>query len=1269
MVAIRTVFFLLLPVVCAGASSTTSPFIYIDSIASGATISGTTSIAGWAIDSNTSVGPAINTVQIQVDGSVVGTATYGQSRIDVCVAYPGRAGCPNVGFTYQLNAASLSSGSHTVTAIATAADGTTGSYSTTVRIASQSQSQPLPSVYIDSIAPGSTVTGTVAVSGWAIDNMTAAVGVGVGSVQIQVDGSTVGTATYGANRADVCTAFPGRTGCPNVGFTYQLNTASLSTGNHTITAIASDTNTPPASGSYSIIVKVSPQPPPSVYIDSLSSGAAVSGTVTVSGWAIDNVTTVGTTIGQVQIQVDGSTVGTATYGANRGDVCAVYPGRPGCPNVGFTYQLNTASLSAGTHIITAIATDTDSTPDSGSYAIPIKVTALPQPTISIDSPTPGSTISGTTTVSGWTLDNQSVVAAAIAGVQVQVDGVTVGSATYGIPRADACAVYPGRLGCPNVGFTYQLNAASLSAGTHTIGVLATATDGSTASSSVSVTVHSSPSITINGPSTCQEAQVCTYTTSGGTPPYNYSMVAGSVGSINAGTGAYTAPAHVVPKQTVNGCQALPNNNIFNTRIDNLPVHPNSALWMSNIDVGSNVFSAGLRIAGSTVLSTDPSVPMNFVYTPQANTNFIFQPFPDRVSQAGAAWTAPSFMPSVDNHYFTTYRDTCQQQENYQYYQTGAYTFYPAANSASGIVYSLESNQLAGVGTDAAGLPIAPLSVHQDELLAAAAGNLDAIQHAARFTLDSLSIAAGRLVWPAQAVTSGGFCQGPATVQGFVWSITGNGSTTVTTSAGNGFKPGWPAGMTIIIDNVNYTVVSVSSDGLSMVVSGAISPGTHSMSAPDSNCPPYGTRFRLKASYQFPGYLPNCDTACQNVVQAVIRQQQRYGVVLADAGTSWGFDSDGGITSYSIAIAAEQLTCNVANCLFNGLIGNASNYEIVDESSLQTSQNQGAPSSSWMEAKLGNPYVTPQDAAVIKVTDAASATTYYSVALQGVGVGISRPNEVVMAGAAPFSIQAWVTGTSNPGYTCSLSPSGGAYGTITSGCLYTPAPASQVTALTNTTVTITANADSGATRTVILQIVPLARDGNLYISLGKQSGLPFGVFPTYTDNNGIVWWNDMPQGLPINLFPEGGSVVTSVYEPTWSDYAGTNAYAVSSPQIYWTWFGGFNDNHFRIHVPNGQVTGTVLSANGGANALNMVGFSFDCNGQPVIGQTDLYSFTGSLYVGRPMTCTENVTDGVLHMVVRRQGVDYGNYSLCALACYQPSVFTFGNTAAGLVVSTR
>jgi len=573
--------------------------------------------------------------------------------------------------------------------------------------------------------------------------------------------------------------------------------------------------------------------------------------------------------------------------------------------------------------------------------------------------------------------------------------------------------------------------------------------------------------------------------------------------------------------------------------------------------------------------------------------------------------------------------------------------------------------------------LSPLMVHQEELLAAAAGNIDAIRHAARLTLDTASIGSTSFVWPAQASTSGGFCQGPPASPGYVWTITGNGTTTVTTQPGNGFKL-WPAGTTVTIDGTAYTVVSVQIPDsnavfaaigyyLSMTVSSPVSAGSHTMTTPGTNCAPYGTRLRLKSSFTWPAYLPNCDTACQNVVQAIVRQQQRYGVILADAGSAWGFDSDGGLTSYSIGIADRQLGCEASQCLFNGLLGNESNYEVVDESSLHTNQTQNGKDQTWMEAKLGNPYVTPDDAVVVQVTDSMSATAYYSVALQGVAIGVPHPNEVVMAGASPFQITPWITGTSNKGYTCSLAPSGGTNGTITNTCLYSPPSAGAVSTLTNTTVTITSAADSAITRNVIIQIIPLSSDGKMHISLGKLYGLPF-YFPTYTDKAGVVWWNDMAQGLPISLFPDeiGG---TSAAPPfvTFSNYPGTEAYALSSPEIYGAWMSGYNDHHFRIHVPNGPVAGTVLPANGGAGSPNVAGFSFDCNGSPIIGTTDLYSFTGGLYVGRPLTCSQTVTDGVLHMVVRLQGVDFGNHG-CGTACYASTSTGVGNLLAGVVVST-
>ena len=102
-------------------------------------------------------------------------------------------------------------------------------------------------------------------------------------------------------------------------------------------------------------------------------------------------------------------------------------------------------------------------------------------------------------------------------------------------------------------------------------------------------------IKITGPSTCPQGQVCQYEATRGKAPYVFSMVPGSVGSIDPSTGAYTAPAHVVPKQVINGCQGLPNNSVINTRVDALAVHPKNRLWMSNVDPAYVLFTSGMRI--------------------------------------------------------------------------------------------------------------------------------------------------------------------------------------------------------------------------------------------------------------------------------------------------------------------------------------------------------------------------------------------------------------------------------------------------------------------------------------------------------------------------------------------------------------------------------------------------------------------------------------------------------------------------------------------------
>ena len=138
---------------------------------------------------------------------------------------------------------------------------------------------------------------------------------------------------------------------------------------------------------------------------------------------MDNAAAVGTAISSVQIKVDGTVVGTATYGLSRPDVCAVYPGRPGCPNVGYSYSLNTSSLSAGTHTITVTATDSDATPDCGSSSVTVNGPRRRPFTLM-----PGARGDGIGHRDDfrWALDNAAAVGTAISSVQVKVDGTVVG---------------------------------------------------------------------------------------------------------------------------------------------------------------------------------------------------------------------------------------------------------------------------------------------------------------------------------------------------------------------------------------------------------------------------------------------------------------------------------------------------------------------------------------------------------------------------------------------------------------------------------------------------------------------------------------------------------------------------------------------------------------------------------------------------------------------------------------------------------------------------
>lgn len=128
---------------------------------------------------------------------------------------------------------------------------------------------------------------------------------------------------------------------------------------------------------------------PTVVEQSPVSGALLYGAVTVTGYALDSFSG-GTAISSVQVWLDGSYVTTATYGISNPSACTPYPTAPGCPNVGFTYEFNTSSVTPGSHTLDFYALDSSTPANIGTatFQFTALTSALPPPYVFGSGPGP-----------------------------------------------------------------------------------------------------------------------------------------------------------------------------------------------------------------------------------------------------------------------------------------------------------------------------------------------------------------------------------------------------------------------------------------------------------------------------------------------------------------------------------------------------------------------------------------------------------------------------------------------------------------------------------------------------------------------------------------------------------------------------------------------------------------------------------------------------------------------------------------------------------------
>lgn len=196
-----------------------------------------------------------------------------------------------------------------------------------------------------------------------------------------------------------------------------------------------------------------------------------------------------------------------------------------------------------------------------------------------------------------------------------------------------------------------------------------------------------------------------------------------------------------------GCEIFPQNNYWNTPIDELPVHAFSSAWINTIgatrgfhmDFGSGTWDGGPIgipyniVAGSTVTNYT----VDFYYPDESDAG----PYPIPNS--------PNIEHGSDHHILIIDTEDCTLYEIYDAWKQGGQWF-----GGSGAIWDLSSNALrpnTWTSADAAGLPILPGLARYEEILAGE------INHALRFTTNCT---ANYYIWPARHVAQSGGCSNP-----------------------------------------------------------------------------------------------------------------------------------------------------------------------------------------------------------------------------------------------------------------------------------------------------------------------------------------------------------------------------------------------------------------------------------------------------------------------------------------------------------------------------
>lgn len=654
------------------------------------------------------------------------------------------------------------------------------------------------------------------------------------------------------------------------------------------------------------------------------------------------------------------------------------------------------------------------------------------------------------------------------------------------------------------------------------------------------------------------------------------------GSINSGTGLYTAPSNVVAQHTYGGMQLLPNNDVYNTRIDSLPVNSNNGTWLTAANIGGSPgWHTDFPI--NYLTPTGPTESLNFLYTPANNGTFEIPSFPTAKAEDG--WFSALQNRPPDHHIIMVDTVTATYSELYQYFPSCVTT----GASVTGNVATLICTEN----------PVTNEFIVGSSVVVGGFTGSDTFFNGNPFVItavNSTSISYALTHANATATTNGSAGKDLNDSTGFVNSASGIKYTNATyqlppistDAAGMQLQP-----LILGLQEMEQAVNSSgtinhafrNTFGLGVEASSNVWPAT--TFASDGGTIPFGVRARLKSNFNISSY--------SQPGQILLKALQQYGTFNADGGNEWPMNAEktrwpktlfDALTEVNTAgktftVTHTVLTSNVATitaandyvanqslanvsgttngsgafnvsgvvvtsatstqfqfALVHANIGSASdsgtafsglpNYmEFVDESSIMISTASG---------------LTTENREIVKFTRTSdSSTSTVDVVLQGPAVNL--PNDAIYAMAGTPAQQ--LTALNNfGGVTWSMSP---AVGSITSGGLYTPS-SSTVTAAT-ATITATSVINSSISAQMAITVFP----GSGIYAIPSQT-------VNYTDSFGNTW--NARTGVD-NLPDNQGCCAcdNSAHFPAITDISLFQCvYGVSSDYP--------GDTHMDFYVPNG-----------------------------------------------------------------------------------------------------